>query len=500
MGESHTSTQILRARTAADSRAAWIAAIAIPLMLLAPALWNGYPLLQWDTGGYLARWYEGYLVPSRSTTFGLYLHFGEDSSFWLNLGINALATLWILQLTLRVLGMSQPSRLLAMSFVLVLTTSLPWLASTLLTDIFAGLSVLALFILVAHGKRTSLLEKCLLIGLTAFAVATHSATLAVLLGLCCTGWIARPFLLGRISVSGLTQGSLTIVAGAALLLSTNFALSGKLAWTPGGYGVAFGRMLQDGIVAHYLRDHCPTQSFKLCPYRNQLPATADQFLWGNSMFNTLGRFQGLNDEMGFIVLHSLADYPAWQAKAALTATMQQLGQVATGEGIGVWVGHTYGIIERFLPAQVKPMRAAQQQRWHFDFTAINRIHVPVALASMLLAAILFAHGVLRRPFDNLTLLAGTVTLAVFGNAFVCAVISGPHDRYGARTAWLATMVVSIAALRSFTGHEARNHSMPSRQEAGDAGLVDLVADRAHVIAVRNIEHLGTRNDVPERRG
>ena len=78
MGESQISTQILRARTIVDSRAGWIAAVAIPLMLLAPALWNGYPLLQWDTGGYLARWYEGYLVPSRSTTFGLYLHFGED--------------------------------------------------------------------------------------------------------------------------------------------------------------------------------------------------------------------------------------------------------------------------------------------------------------------------------------------------------------------------------------------------------------------------------------
>ena len=156
MGESHISTQILRARTAADTRSAWVAAIAIPLMLLAPALWNGYPLLQWDTGGYLARWYEGYLVPSRSTTFGLYLHFGEDSSFWINLGISALATLWILQLTLRVLGQPQPLRLLAISLVLVLTTSLPWLASTLLTDIFAGLSVLALFILVAHRARTSI--------------------------------------------------------------------------------------------------------------------------------------------------------------------------------------------------------------------------------------------------------------------------------------------------------------------------------------------------------
>ena len=82
-------------------------------MLIAPALWNGYPLLQWDTGGYLARWYEGYLVPSRSTVFGLYLHFGEDSRFWINLGIQALATLWILQLTLRVFGTTRSRSVVA---------------------------------------------------------------------------------------------------------------------------------------------------------------------------------------------------------------------------------------------------------------------------------------------------------------------------------------------------------------------------------------------------
>ena len=462
MGESHISTQILQARIAARSWSAWIAAVAIPLMLLAPALWNGYPLLQWDTGGYLARWYEGYLVPSRSTAFGLYLHFGEDSAFWINLGIQALATLWVLQLTLRVFGMSQPLRLLAVGLVLSLTTALPWLASTLFTDIFAGLSVLALFILAVHGKQTSTVEKCLLFALTAFAASSHSATLAVLLGLCCVGWIARPFSRGLISVAGLTQGSLTIVAGAAILLSTNFALSRQLAWTPGGYGVVFGRMLQDGIVARYLHDHCPQQKLKLCPYRDQLPATADQFLWGNSMFNTLGRFKGMDDEMSYIVLRSLAEYPDLQARTALTGTLQQLVLAGTGEGTEGWLGHTYGIIERYIPAQVKPMRAAQQQRWHFDFTVVNRVHVPVALGSTLLAAILFGHGLFGRPFDDITLLAGTVSLAVLGNAFICAVISGSHDRYGARMAWLATMVLLIAAIRHFTGERSpRGRSFPS---------------------------------------
>ena len=92
-----------------------------------------------------------------------------------------------------------------------------------------------------------------------------------------------------------------------------------------------------------------------------------------------------------------------------------------------------------FPAQLKPMRAARQQHWHLDFTAINWIHVPVALASMLLAVILFGRGLRRRPFDDLTLLAGTVSLALLGNAFICGVISGPHDRYGARLAWVATL-------------------------------------------------------------
>ncbi|WP_167770731.1 hypothetical protein [Bradyrhizobium niftali] len=447
-----TTTDHLRAR-AAGSFWLRLAALALPLLIIAPAFWNGYPLLQWDTGGYLARWYEGYLVPSRSTVFGLYLHCGESFGFWINLAIQSLATLWLLQLSLRVLGLMQTFRFVAISLLLVLSTALPWLASMLLTDIFAGLSVLSLFLLVVGAQRTSPLEKTALFVFTAFGAATHSATLGVLLGLCVAGWMARPFAGRRLPLAGLAQASMTIVAGGLMLVSANHALSGKWAWTPGGYGVAFGRMMQDGIVARYLNDHCPRESFKLCPYRNELPATADEFLWGKSMFNTLGRFEGLNDEMGYIVVHSLADYPAWQAAAALRAVGRQLLHVATGEGTNGWIPHTYGIIERYIPAQIAPMRAARQQHWDINFDDINRLHVPVALASMLALVGLLAHALARRRLDDLTLLAATVTLALLGNAFICAVISGPHDRYGARMAWVATFVVLMALARAFGDEE-----------------------------------------------
>jgi hypothetical protein len=463
----------LRTRLA-DTGAVWTAAVVIPLLLVAPAIWNGYPLLQWDTGGYLARWYEGYLVPSRSTVFGLYLHFGEGSGFWVNLGVQALATLWILQLTLRVLGLAQPRRLLAISLVLILTTALPWLSSMLLTDIFSGLSVLALFVLVLRGEEISPPERLSLVAFIAFAAATHSATLGVLLGLCLLGLIAKPFLRERIRLRGLAQGALSLLAGALMLLSANHALSGQWAWTPGGVGVAFGRMLQDGIVARFLNDHCARENFKLCPYRNALPVTADQFLWGHSMFDELGRFAGMDAEMGTIVVQSLKEYPVWQAEAALKATAQQLTAIATGEGCTEWLGHTYGIIEHDIPAQTKPMRAARQQNKEISFTAVNWVHVPVAWLSMLIVLALFARGILRRQLDNIALLAATVCFTLLGNAVICGVISGPHDRYGARLVWIATFTALIAASRWFGDEDELEEDSQNDPDAEDRVEAELV--------------------------
>ena len=68
-------------------------------------------------------------------------------------------------------------------------------------------------------------------------------------------------------------------------------------------------------------------SFKLCPYRDELPKTADAFLWGAGPFNKLGRFDGLGDEMRTIVLESLAEYPGMQIETAIAASARQLVSV-----------------------------------------------------------------------------------------------------------------------------------------------------------------------------
>ena len=221
----------------------------------------------------------------------------------------------------------------------------------------------------------------------------------------------------------------------------------KLAWTPGGYGIAFGRLLQDGIVKRYLDDHCPDPRLKLCPYKDALPETADQFLWSGGVFNQLGRFAGLGEEMETIVLKSLLAYPRAQIETALAATGRQLLSVETGEGVLTTLWHTYGMIERHTPSVLPAMKAARQQRGELDFTAVNRLHAPIALASLVLLPALLLLGWRKPAFADLGLLAATVTIAILANAVVCGVLSGPHPRYGARIVWISSLVVLLVPWR-----------------------------------------------------
>jgi hypothetical protein len=248
----------------------------------------------------------------------------------------------------------------------------------------------------------------------------------------------------------LARGVVAMVLGAAMLLAGNYVVAKRIAWTPGGYGIAFGRMLQDGIVTRYLDDHCPDPTLKLCPYRNELPRNADAFLWGGGIFNKLGRFAGLGDEMRRIVLASLRDYPAMQLRTALAATARQLVTIGNGEGVLNTIWHTYGIIEHYTPAVVPAMRAARQQQGELDFKAINTIDQPVAWAAMMLLPVLVLLGLRSRGLAEIGALAATIALALLANASVCGVISDPHDRYGARMAWIAAFAVALAARRAGT--------------------------------------------------
>jgi hypothetical protein len=426
-------------------RAQWALAVAVSLVLLiAPAVWNGFPLLQYDTGGYLAPWYEHQIHISRSVPYGLLLVAGARPDFWPVLIVQSALTVWVLALTLRAHGFGDRPLLVGLVAALCLLTTLPWLTAILLTDIFAGLAVLALYLLLLRPERLARAERIGLFVLMAAGAATHSATLAVLILL-----TAAAALLGRsrIKPASLAGAVAALALSAVLVFAADLAVAGKLTWTPGGPALSFGRMLEDGIVKRYLDDHCPDARLHLCPYRDRLPDDADDFFWGGGVFDKLGRFEGLNDEMRRIALGALADYPMLQLKSMISESAQQLVMVDTGAGVVNWVWNTYDTITTHAPAAVPAMQAARQQRSGISFDLINDVQVPVALACMVLAP-LIAFAALRRKDDaDLGELNAAAALAVLANAVVFGVLATAHNRYGARMVWIAVLAVLLTLAR-----------------------------------------------------
>jgi len=120
------------------------------------------------------------------------------------------------------------------------------------------------------------------------------------------------------------------------------------------------------------------------------------------------------------------------------------------------------------------MNAARQQHGEIDFTAGNRLHVPVALASLLLLPVVVLIGWRRPAYRDLGRLAATVMIAILANAVVCGVLSGPHPRYGPRIVWISSLVIllvprRVRVLSSLRPARGGRHG-PGGPAAGATGL------------------------------
>ena len=400
--------------------AAFLASI---LLLLAPAIWNGFPLLFYDSGDYFLRTILGMLNNGRSVVYGAWLTAFRYPNFWPAAVVQCAITTWVLYLVLRTHGLKNhaaglPLALVAVAATLSACTALAWIAGMMMPDLFAALAVLALYLILRKRDEVSRIERYALVALIAFSCATHNGTLAVVLALLAAGWV----------------------------------FTGNFAWTPGGAGFVFSRLVQDGIAHRYLADNCPNPKLKLCQVRHALPHTADDFLWhqgDRGPFAHIGGFEGGGDEMKRIALDSVIQYPGLHLWTAIKSSALQLSRVRTGDGVVHDIGFTYGVLDSDAPEMKNAMNASLQRQGKLKaiFDGFNRVHEPFTLTSMALLPFLLLFAWRRGSMRDTDWLAATVLLALLANAFAMGVLSNPNHRYGARVAWMAPLVWSLLAVQ-----------------------------------------------------
>ncbi|MDQ2082288.1 hypothetical protein RA307_19030 [Xanthobacteraceae bacterium Astr-EGSB] len=414
-----------------------------------PAVWNGFPLVFHDSGGYFAAFMGRELGFGRSAAYGAFLAVGLPLAFWPAIVVQAFVTAWLILATLRAHGIVRPAVTAAVLVFLAAATSLPWYTAQLMPDLWAALAVLAIYLL-AFRPPPRMAERLALVAVVAFAVAGHMATQGLTTGLIVVLAAAR-LAGGRLGIErpALAWPTAAVAAGLIAALASNYAIAGRFAFTPGGSNFLFARLVHTGIAARYLDDNCPDPSLELCKFRRALPTLGEDWLWepDSPLNRDLGGWEVFAPEAERIVTESLVDYPLVHLGAALAGTAEQFVKFDTGDGLVSWTWSTHYEMERLAPQLLPVFKAARQQQDGFDLSAVNLLHLPVAFASLLgLGVVLVAARRLPAPTSTL---AGFVLVALLGNAAICGALSIPNARYQSRVVWLApfALAVAVAGLR-----------------------------------------------------
>ncbi|HWA90870.1 MAG TPA: hypothetical protein VG889_12595 [Rhizomicrobium sp.] len=441
--------------------AAWV--LLVPVLMLAAAV-NGFPIIFYDTGAYVLQGFEKIFIAERSPVYSLFLAYaGGPMSLWyvalVQCAIVAFAFVAFVraikpQLSLWVL--------LLIGLVLTLATGLPWYAAQIEPDCFVAVVPMALYLLAFHGLgwwRNALLTVC-----AAFATATHSSHLGLAVGLIACLAVLRVVLLLRpkldIARPALALPVLSCVSAFAILFACNYALTGKLFFSRAGAIFLEARMMQDGLIKPVLDADCPAAGYRICRYKDDLPARADAYLWEEkiSPFFRMGGFRKMGPESALLVHESVTRYPLSNLGWAAIDTVLQFFAYPTGDGIvpQEWVLEPE--FRRTIPAQMAGYNTAYQQKGYLWFLPLNLIHVPVAFLSVVALGWLIRRAARTGDWRGATLPA-FVLIALLGNAFICGVFSGPHFRYQSRIMWWPALVVILLGAKEIPALRQRFESV-----------------------------------------
>lgn len=418
------------------------------LLLVWPALLNGYPLVFSDTGALLEMGLEPSMGWDKPWIYGPFLAlFHWVPTLWLPLAAQGLLVSWVVRLSQKVLGDARARWHPAICALLALASAAPWFTSLLMPDFFAPVAVLCLFILAFGRDRVSRTEFACAGVLGSVAIAAHLAHLIVAAACIAALALVRWRLEWRPAAP---------LAGAlAMLLLSNAVGNGVLGVSPYGSVFALARLVGDGPGRAYLDRACPDPSLRLCAWRGRLSADSDEFLWhpqGPVWADSFGPIR-LAPEAARLVPAIILAYPLDVLQAAAANTLRQLIMARVGDTLGpdyLDIAVLARLRPYFPAAEIARYQGALQPQGALRSAAVpfQGLH-----AALLLTGTAGTVGVMLRRWRSDRAMAGLAALtlaALLANAFATGALSGPHDRYQARIAWLVLLPPVFYAARAET--------------------------------------------------
>jgi hypothetical protein len=429
--------------------------------LLLPALYNGFSLLFSDSPFYYFQTIRVHQeLPSyRTILYSLWLAAAWPArSRHLLAGIVAQALLLAVlmwQVARTLVPAASWYRLAGGALLLFVCTAAPWVTSQAMPDVFAPITVLALYLMVTQWQRLTRTGCFVVVFALVVGVGTHTThmALAAALLLACALVAARGQ--GRRTLArGVGRGAVAVTVGVGLLLAINYRqYSGAVFLSRNGHAFLLGHLVEAGLAQRLLRDECPHTRYALCAFVDEIIPNANWFLWHPaSPFNKIGGFEGSKAEAWRLLTGTLRAYPGAHLVTAVRYTVRQFVAIWSIDGLDSYLDCPYldPVIRQEHPQLYPYFRAARQQRETLHADALATVHQVAACGAALGSLWVLAAAWWRRSSVARDACVGfqvTVWVALVCNAALCGNLSGVFDRYQARLVWLLPLAVMVGAER-----------------------------------------------------
>jgi hypothetical protein len=397
------------------------------------------------------------VLAGRSIYYGALVYLGDRAGGeWLTIAMQAALVVLALFGTLRAFDLGRWPYLLILVGALATVTLLPLYVSFLMPDIFTGLTILACAMLLTCDLAEEPVVAFAWFALLTLSLTFHTTHALLALLMFGVGLVVYLWRRSRVAPRGLV--AIGAALGVAYLCGTAFTVgvTRLLSEPPLTPPFLMARLIDDGPGYAYLRDTCPASGFLACRFVGRLPVLSDDFLWSKNPAS--GVFEvsdpavrrGLSREQYRFALAVVVHEPLRQTVVSLGNAAEQMFLLKATE-------FAYTPEDKVTFAAKLPLGYFEAMRTTPAYTG----HLPLMTLAVLsygstalgAACLVFfcVSGRFRRS-RHAPRLIRLVSWGVFGviaNAAICGVMSGPHDRYQARVAWLIPAFALIAHGQSY---------------------------------------------------
>ncbi len=428
-----------------------LVAVSLAFAFMLMAFVNGFPLVTSDTGSYINNGFMMWIPADRPLFYSLFLRVFElGISLWIPLWIQAFGVSVLFgRMTFVLLGEDRFNWKLYLlgGIATVAFTSVSWFVSQLMPDFFTGLMGMALLLFFLDRLLWARLGYLVIIMGSALVHYANIFSL-LLIALCL---ILLTYLLEKKKLK-MVLGLLGTGLACLLIIVAMHAVRGHgLILSKGSHVFLIGKLSENGILQRFLEENCGKKTYALCPYRDQLPNKAYEYVWNSQSPLYLQGGWEETKESDQELLGDLWVSPSyyWEMlRKGVRDSFIQLFSPQLGDGLRSYEEGSapYYRLGQYYPEQLEAYASSRQNRGELTWGWANFLYISFLILSMIGVVYLAVRGGMPDRYWWAYLII--VLLLVF-NAIVTANLANVLARLSARVWWTLPMVNILYLLDSW---------------------------------------------------